>query len=146
MWNFKCFDDMSKCLFYSFFVCVLLFVSTTLCAQEIPDSCQLTAEAFYLRIEKDVEGVVLDARSSDEDRQLSIHNAIPVPNSAALTSVLDTIPSFQRVYIYCSYGDRSEQALKFALEHYPTLSIYHLKKGLHRWKKLGYPLDTLAVP
>ena len=137
---------MIKYLLYSLLVCFMVVVSTTICAQEIPDSCQLTAEAFYLRIEKDVEGVVLDARSSDEDRQLSIHNAIPVPNSAALTSVLDTIPSFQRVYIYCSYGDRSEQALKFALDGYPNLSIYHLKKGFQRWKKLGYPLDTLAIP
>jgi rhodanese-related sulfurtransferase len=115
-------------------------------SQELPDSCQLPAERFYLQLEQDPESIVLDVRDTTEDRTLGIGGAILAPEPSTLLHIMDTVPTYSTLYVYCSYGDRSEQALQFILKRYPRHRFFHLKKGLERWKKLQYPLDTLKVP
>ncbi len=136
---------MSKLLFRGFMLSVLALMGNGVYSQEIPDSCQLTAETFYIRIHQDVERVIIDTRATSEDRHQVIPGAVMAPKPAVLSAILDTLPVYRSVYLYCNYGDRSKQALKYTQKSYPNHRVYNLKRGLDRWKELNFPLDTLGT-
>ena len=130
---------------YSFIILFFL-LSNALYSQGLPDSCQLSAERFYLQLAQDPESLVLDVRGIEEDRTLGISGAIAAPELSVLMAIMDTLPEYRTLYVYCSCGDRSEQALQWIRKRYSAYRIFHLKKGFERWQKLQYPIDTLRSP
>ncbi len=100
----------------------------------------ITAKELHDLISKGMsETIVVDVRTEEEFKKGAISGAIniPVDKLALLSSRLF---AYNKIYLYCLSGGRSE----FALNQLPSLGvkgeIYNLTSGLLAWRKEGYSL------
>lgn len=85
--------------------------------------------------------VVLDVRTSDENKEARIPNALNIDwrgtDFAEKANKLDK----ERTYlVHCRSGGRSQSALK-ALKKLGFLKLYHLDGGLQAWQKEGLKVE-----
>jgi len=131
-------------------ICAICILALGLCvqagqAQSLPDSCRLNTEEFYIQICSMADRAVLDVRELSEKYEYAIPSSIAAPTPRILNTILDTMDTSWPIFLYCTYGDRSEQAAQLILRHYPSRQVFHLKKGFVRWKRLDYPVDTVVI-
>ena len=85
--------------------------------------------------------VILDAREREEYLISHIAGAHFVGYDKFDPSVLDGIPTNQKVLVYCSIGYRSEK-IGEKLEEMGYDRIFNLYGGIFEWTNRGYPVVT----
>ncbi|MGQ1889531.1 rhodanese-like domain-containing protein [Thermophagus sp. OGC60D27] len=116
-----------------FFVCVLG-----------SSQSYLSCSDFFVMMDTCDNAAILDVRTKSEYIKERIPGAFFVGEKKLLLQLVDTFDKQRPILIYCEYGKRSESVYNILHDNGFT-NLYQLKRGLHQWKKKGYPVDQVLV-
>ena len=102
----------------------------------------LDSKAFYEKIQKEKDVIVLDVRTPIEyEKDGHIPGSILIPVQV-LPQYIKDLEKFKdkKILVYCRSGNRSVMASKF-LEQNGFKNVYNLKGGIIDWKKNNLPVE-----
>ncbi len=101
--------------------------------------CGLNLDVETLSIEefetlRNIEKIsIIDVRENGELPIIDAFSFQSIPLSEFENEIL-TIPTENKIVIFCKSGQRSEKAVKLIQEKFPNLQVFSLKGGIEAWK------------
>lgn len=103
---------------------------------------QISAEALHALIEQGLpNGVIIDVRTPDEFAKGAIMGAKNIPVDIIMNNI-ETVRPYQKIYLYCLSGGRSQLALAQLEAAGLSAELYNITSGLLAWRKQGFSLNT----
>ncbi len=96
-------------------------------------STQISSEEFE-QLRNDNNVIILDVREKDELPIVNEFKHMQLPLSR-LKNELNTIPTKNKIIVFCNSGQRSSQAVIILKEHFPLVEIQNLSGGIVKWKE-----------
>jgi rhodanese-related sulfurtransferase len=134
-----------KFIFLLHIIFIFVLFSPTGFGQGKADYQNLDPEEFYIKMNKQVESVVIDVRLVQDYHENRIPRSVPAPEPKNLKSLADTLDKKTPLLVYCYDGDRSKTACKILTGQLGFKHVFNLKKGLEMWEKMGFPMDTTTI-
>lgn len=123
------------------FLIYFLFAQINLAQGQIQGKIiQASVDDFQIGIDSSLNKIVLDVRDSSDYIENKIPMSIYAPSKAVLFAICDTLDSETNIFVYCTYGERSQVACEMLLNK-GFAHIFNLKKGLTAWQKAKKPLE-----
>ena len=90
--------------------------------------------------------IILDVRSKSDLPTGRLHNAINIDvKQLEFQEALHKLDKKREYLVYCNLGRRSAQAIQ-EMERAGFTKLYHMKDGIVKWKKAGFPIDMPMQP
>jgi rhodanese-related sulfurtransferase len=110
-----------------------------------PSYQNLTAEEFYIEMNRAPEKMIIDVRLFSEYRKERITGAILASKREELVKIVDSLDRDMHLFVYCDDGQRSTTVCKILAHEKNFINVYNLEKGLYMWKKVGLPMDEEKI-
>ena len=117
----------------------LLFIQGAYCQTEMPSFYRLDIDDFYIRLNTEINKLILDVRPSRDYKKEHIPESISVDNKKALVKLTDTLDFETYLFIYCEENSRSLEVCDI-LQKKGFQNIYMLNGGILEWKKRKFEL------
>lgn len=106
---------------------------------------QISAEALHALIEHGLpNSVIIDVRTPAEFAKGAIVGAKNIPVDIIMNNI-ETVRSYQKVYLYCLSGGRSQLALAQLEAAGLSVELYNLANGLLAWRAKGFAVNTTSL-
>ncbi|MBP6859142.1 MAG: rhodanese-like domain-containing protein [Candidatus Magasanikbacteria bacterium] len=104
---------------------------------------QISVEAVHALIEQGMpsDSVIIDVRTPAEFEKGAIIGAKNIPLDVIMNHV-DELRLYQKIYLYCLSGGRSQLALAQLEALGLPAELYSMTSGLLAWRKQGFSLNT----
>ena len=124
----------------------LLLLSHTISAQEDQKGyTDLSPTEFYIRMEQQMDAVILDVRLFSEYRRERIPGALLAEKKSRLVELTDTLDKETPLFVYCEDAQRSRTVCGILTGELEFHHAYNLEGGLIEWKRHGLPMDTERI-
>jgi thioredoxin len=105
----------------------------------------LDASKFSEGINKEINEIILDVRTSDEFSKGHLVNAININwNGNDFKNEVEKLDKSKPIYVYCLAGSRSEAAAK-QMREIGFKEVYELNGGILKWRSANLPETTKAI-
>ncbi len=117
----------------------LLFIQSVYCQPETPSFAQLNIDEFYIRLNTEIDKLILDVRPYRDFKKEHIPTSISIDNRKILFKLTDTLDLEIYLFIYCDDYSRSLEVCQI-LQELGFQNIYMLNGGIIEWKKRKFEL------
>ena len=117
----------------------LLFIQSVYCQPETPSFSQLNIDEFYIRLNTEIDKLILDVRPYRDFKKEHIPKSISIDNRKILFKLTDTLDLEIYLFIYCDDYSRSLEVCQI-LQELGFQNIYMLNGGIIEWKKRKFEL------
>ena len=117
----------------------LLFIPCAYCQPQTPSFSQLNIEDFYIRLNTEINKLILDVRPHRDFKKEHVPGSISVDDRKTLTKLMDTLDLETNLFIYCDDNSRSLEVCQM-LQEQGFQNIYMLNGGIIEWKKHKFEL------
>ena len=117
----------------------LLFIQSVYCQLETPSFSQLNIDEFYIRLNTEIDKLILDVRPYRDFKKEHIPKSISIDNRKILFKLTDTLDLEIYLFIYCDDYSRSLEVCQI-LQELGFQNIYMLNGGIIEWKKRKFEL------
>ncbi len=107
---------------------------------------QISAEVLHGFVEQGMpsNSVIIDVRTPAEFTKGAIVGAKNIPVDMIMSHV-DELRPYQKIYLYCLSGGRSQLALAQLESAGFSAELYNLTNGLLGWRAKGFHVDISSV-
>ena len=117
----------------------LLFIPSAHCQPERPSFSQLNVEDFYIRLNTEINKLILDVRPYRDFKKEHVPGSISVDDRKTLNKLTDTLDLEICLFVYCDDNSRSLEVCQ-VLQEQGFQNIYMLNGGITEWKKRKFEL------
>jgi rhodanese-related sulfurtransferase len=123
-----------------------LIISLLFCCAlgaQVPDSAKyisLDPYYFHLQYLKEDSALLIDVRQPFEFRANRIKDAINLPSSKDLKTLIDTLKGNYALFLYCTDDYRSRRACVVCYD-IGARKVFNLEGGIVAWRREGFPVE-----
>jgi len=118
----------------------LLFIQSSYCQTEVPSFSRLNIDEFYIRLNTEINKLILDVRPYKDFRKEHIPGSISIDDKETLIQLTDSLDLETYLFIYCEENSRSLEVC-LMLQEQGFQNIYMLNGGILEWKKRKFELS-----
>lgn len=117
----------------------ILFIQGVYSQSEMPSFSQLNVDDFYIRLNTEINKLVLDVRPYRDFKKEHVPGSISVDDRKTLNKLTDTLDLEICLFVYCDDYSRSLEVCQM-LQEQGFQNIYMLNGGIAEWKKRKFEL------
>ena len=117
----------------------LLFIPSAHCQPQGLSFSQLNIEDFYIRLNTEINKLILDVRPYRDFKKEHVPGSISVDDKKTLNKLTDTLDLEIYLFVYCNENSRSLEVCQI-LQEQNFKNIYMLNGGIIEWKKRKFEL------
>lgn len=125
------------------FISICFFICLPLCSQNLSGLkvTELAPKVFNAMLKVSQGATLIDVQTSDQFAEAHLINANSLPQKKDLIDFINCLDKSQKVFVYCKFGERSNQVGRLLLEH-DFIYVYSLKGGVDAWKSYNLEVES----